>query len=694
MIDIKTLNRILRESLHAFADGRILDGIDDLRMLLPYCTEDATVGAEIMSIEENYNHMLSFLRDGGNDDGRHRVQEKIRLRGLTLTLQACRAIRLNIGEDHYGKTWRRLHDTYGTEARKAVFAKWQSLLTPEERCETQDDVFDILWTEPLWTKQDTAFWYDFITQQQDMVQQHLAGALFLAAWEYCDTEKACLLTLLAETECHRTHITAVTYLLLLRLRHKDLPILMPGLPGKLRTGKGRQLVAEVQQEVLLMLVAEEDMKAEMEETELLGNSLKTWETIDLDNVRAYAEIKARYLKNRLKRGLDPNLAKVSLLHSCKYLQRAAHWFLPLDKSHPLFQSVMVDEKGNEKQRLSLLVDLIMDCDVDKLATLYLISTDKDFSGVAQQLDSQELPDAESIIVPDYSVRYIVQDLYRFFLHSPLSSQVVNPFRAEQTLADIPELAPLFTADDRMRSCRLLHESGRNAQALEGIDKLIGQEGADAEKLLLKGQVQTSMECYPEAIASLQGADMLEPDNIDTLRLLSECYRQQERHEDEVETLQRLAALQPDDGSYRHLIAMAMTRAGRTEEALQLFFQLDYETEEDDALVIKSIACTAFALGRLDIAERYTRKELQLDESVTYLTYLRMGHIQLLQGHWKEGIDYYLKYVSDYCKENEETADQALILVREQLEALTARGVAKEDTRLVQDILQAATRGTL
>ena len=695
MIDAKTLDYILQDSLQNFAAGHILDGIHSLRMLLPYCTAENIVSVEAESLEENYNHMLSFLRNGGDDANRRHVQEKIQLHGIALTQQACRTIRLHLGDDHYSKALSRLHDIYGAKTQDAIFAKWQSLLTPEETCEVQDDIFDLLWTAPLWTAQDTALWYDFITRQQDMVQQHLAGALFLSAWEYCDTEKIRLLSLLADTKCHRTHIATITYLLLLRLRHKGLAMLMPPLPNELHTRKDRQLAPQVQSEMLLMLLAEEDMKREMEEAETLAKDFATGkQKVNFDSIKAYIELKARYLKRRLERGLDPNLAKVSLLHSCKYLHRIAHWFLPLDKSHPLFQSVMIDEKGREKQHLSLLVDLILDCDVDKLATLYLISTDKDFSGVAHQLDNQELPDAEDLIIQDYSIRYIMQDLYRFFLHSPLSTQTFNPFRSKQTLTDIPELAHLFTTDDRIHTCSLLFETGRDAQALAALDKLIEHKGAAAPMLLLKGQILMYQKRYPEAIASLQSADILQPDNIETLRLLTECYAQQQRFEDELENLQRLSELLPDEATYRRLIPKAMAKAGRNEEALQRFFKLDYETQEDDETILSGIASTAFALSRFDVAWRYTEKELLLSEGKNWSAHLRAGHIKLLQGGWKESIDSYIQFIITYCKETGQEREAALAHFDKEQDTLTAKGIAQEDFLLLRDILQATASGTL
>ena len=697
MIDLKTLRLITQNGLQNFAAGRILNGIAALRTLLPYCATETIISAEAESLEENYQHMLSFLRKGGDDGKRNEVQAKIQRQGIALLEQTSRAIRLSIGDDHYSK------------ALKTVSLETNILETDER----QDDIFDMLWTSPIWTAQDTALWYDFLLKQRDMVQQHLMGAVFLSLWEYYDAEKMQLLGLLADSECHRTYITAVSYLLLLRLRHKELAPLMPPLPDRILSRKGQALIAQVQLEMLLMLVSEKDMEDELKEAEGLtkrvaplllsqgGENTEQKASPRGDLVGAIKDIitlRGRYMRKRLQRGLDINLSKMPLLHHCEYMRRTAHWFLPFDKTHPLFQSVMIDKNGNEKHHLSNLVDLIMDCDVDKLAMLYLVANDKNFSKAVQQLDEQELPGIEDAAIPEYTIRFIMQDLYRFFVHSPLHTQLVNPFREEQTLLHFPELAALFSAKDCINCCRLLFELGRDKQAITLLDDLIGRKGASAPALLLKGQVLMNMQHYTEATACLRSAEILQPEDADILRCLAECYAAQHRFEEELEYLQRLAELFPNDETYRRLIPMTLIKAGREEEALKLLFKLDLEMSEDDEdypRLISCIADTALAVGKLDVAERYSEKEQTLSDSPT--AFLRMGHIKLLQGEWKGSIDHYEQFINTFCKKNDKDAKAALELlnadwsIRKIANSKMVNGqmVNAHDLLLIYDILQAA-----
>ena len=692
MIDLKTLRLITRDGLQAFAVGRVLDGIAALRSLLPYCEGETIVHAEAESLEKNYHYMLSFLRKGGNDEKRYDVQAKIQRQGIALMEQASRAIRLILSGDYYSKALKALQDSFGQNAEENVVQAFKSSPLKGETEARQDDLFDLLWTSPLWTAQDTAFWYDFILTQRDMVQQHFMGAVFLSLWEYYDSEKIQLLGLLADSECHRTHITAVAYILLLRLRHRELAPMMPPLPGCLRSKKGRKLVAQVQYEMLLMLVSEKDLEMEVKEAEVITRELLMDKNgLNIDNIKKLISMKGRYIRNRLQRGFDINLSKIPLLHNCDYMRRISHWFLPFDKTHPLFQSVMIDEKGNEKHNLSTLVDLIHDCDVDKLAMLYLVSKDKDFSKAVQHLDDQGLPGLEDAIVPEYTVRFIMQDLFRFFGHSSLHTQLVNPFRIEPTLLDFPDIAALFSGEDAVACCNLLFELEHDEQVLAILDNIMERDGASAPALLLKGKALRRLKRTSQAISSARSAEILEPDNTDILRFLVECYAQQNRFEEELEYLQRMAELLPDDRTIRRLIPVAMTKLGRDEEALQLLFKLDYELEENDedaGTVFSLIADTALSLAKLDIAERYTEKELGIRNEGSGPALLRMGYIRLLQGDWKGCIDYGEQFINIFCKETGKDIKAALAVLDTQWSGSKWLNDRQSDLLLIHDVLQA------
>lgn len=191
---------------------------------------------------------------------------------------------------------------------------------------------------------------------------------------------------------------------------------------------------------------------------------------------------------------------------------------------------------------------------------------------------------------------------------------------------------------------------------------------------------------------MRSAEILQPDNTDILRFLIECYAIQHRFEEELEYLLRLSELLPENMKIRRLIPVTMNKIGRKEEALQLFFKLDYESTEDDedyATIISNIADTALALDKLDIAERYTEKELELSDGKNWVAQLRMGHVRLLQGDWKRSLDCYEQFVNIFCELNKAEAKTAISEFNKSQEMLVSKGIKKEDLLLIHDILQAA-----
>ena len=233
-----------------------------------------------------------------------------------------------------------------------------------------------------------------------------------------------------------------------------------------------------------------------------------------------------------------------------------------------------------------------------------------------------------------------------------------------------------------------------------LDFCLKREGASASALLLKGKALRRQKQLSEAINCVRNAEILEPDNTDILRFLAECYAQQNRFEEELEYLQRLSELLPEDRTLRRLIPVTMSKLGRNEEAMQLLFKLDYESTENDEdynAVIALIADTALSLGKIDIAERYTEKELEKRDEGLWMAQMRMGHIKLLQGDMKSAIDHYEQFINIYCKENGEDIKVALNVLNanwSKRQMVNGQMVTSPNLLLIHDILQASSDKSL
>ena len=319
---------------------------------------------------------------------------------------------------------------------------------------------------------------------------------------------------------------------------------------------------------------------------------------------------------------------------------------------------------------------------------------------------------EDAQVPPFSPRIVMQDLYRFFGHSPLSSQLTNPFKKNAYPAYFSVFFPLLTSPQQVSLAELLLELGQEKLTIRLLQKAIETEGASAPALLLLAKAHDGQGDLARAISLAQSAELLEPKNTDALRFLAESYARQGRYNEELEYLEKLKALSPaysapEGGSSPFkeeaevglalLIAAATAGAGREEEALQLYFRLDFEMPEDAEsrpLVYSAIADIALSLGKLDVAERYTEKELQARPSGVPEAQMRMGHIRLLGGDWKGSIGHYTEFINTYVQQNGGDANIALSKLNGQWTLLRKKGIGETDLQLIHDILQASANGTL
>ena len=111
---------------------------------------------------------------------------------------------------------------------------------------------------------------------------------------------------------------------------------------------------------------------------------------------------------------------------------------------------------------------------------------------------------------------------------------------------------------------------------------------------------------------------------------------------------------------------------------------------DESVVIGGRLRVCLALDKLDIAERYTEKELELSDGKKWEAHRRMGHIRLLQGDWKSALGCYDKYIILFSKDFDGDTDIPLAKLTQSQEMLVEKGIKREDLLLIHDILQAST----
>ena len=687
MIDLSTLNAIHRQATESLQAYRIAEGLRGLDVLMQEC-QDQQLAREAEAAELDYSRMLDFLAEGGHDDNHPSIQDEL-VRRLLRTLDAtARQVRLQKAEDLYGKAHLRLVQSFGTEAANILRMQWNEQQGMTERYETEDLLFDLLWTMPVWNSHHTAEWYEFISRLDELTKQHLTGAVILSLWEYFDAEKFTLLCLLSESEQEAPRILAIMGYVLLALKYEE----RLGLYDTLRlNSKDREtvhIVQLLQRELLLMRESPKVNKAI--NRELARLNLQQTDPAELH----------RQLENAMQRygrllalGIDLDLNKASLLHSSRFLRSVSHWWAPFDESRPIVQDMFIRQDGELAEGLRNMFSRSAECSVNRYAICEAMQQHVNLASLDQQLmqfvqqqneededeDSEELrPDEEEKARINHRLRQrlltrgFVQNAYRFFHHSPLMNEVTNPFEANLILSDDKWLRSFLPTSQQQQTAHLLLQFQQHAEALRILRHIADREGFSAQRLRMMGQCLQGEGDLKGAVQYYNQADLLEADDPWTLSQMEICYVNLKHYDRLWDILQRLDRLQPDDVGIARRMAACLLMQGKHAEALNYLYKVEL-ADADDPSTLTQIALSSAHIGRSDTALKYLGKRLEHERPLQKEERLMAGAVYLAQGNWPEALSFFRQ------------ADlEAFDTFRPQLLSL---GISEHDIQLLRDIIE-------
>lgn len=666
-MDAKIRNNLVSSCYENFQQFRITLALDVLVPIVHYCS-NPEIKSKAESLKENYRCMTAFLAQGVNPDQKaFELQKEVVTQGLRTLEAANRDIRLSAAEDTYAQKFAQLQRKYGNP-EEAIISKWNFLPSPDERIEVQDDLFNLLWTEGIWTSAQMSRWYDFISLQPVIVARHLLGAVFLSAWEFHDTEKIALLMAMTDSSIQDIAVTAATYTILLLDKYKNYPF---ACEGNAQMKNFRKYVFGVQRGIMLIHWTREATKNEEDE---MARVAMMKDDVEMEE---FVKAKMDFVRFMMRNDLDVNLSsRPHLYPSCKFLREPSHWFLPFDKTIPFIHDFIVDSKGNVNKKLELLADNIVDCDTDKYAVFELMSKSKSASSMASSIDEEILDGVKARNdVHPYSV---IRNLYRFFSFSAFKDELSSPFESLNGMWDNEAVRNLLTADQKLQISRIFKETGQTATARGTLKEIMQETGADADTLVLSADCEMQEGNDRNALFYLRQAELLDDDDMGIKTRMQQCLSRLGMDEELVILLRRMIELSPDDRTLYSALTEVFMRREMYREAMEVYFLLDYKYPEDTDVVGSIVTC-ALHLGEYSVASRYNNK---LTGCASMLT---RGHIHFLQDNWKEAIQAYKDYVMA-LHDNGKYYDEITKAIMEGLELVRQLGKEEREVQIMQDVI--------
>lgn len=667
MIDNATLKALHRQVSELLLDYRLSEGLEGIGLVTRECS-DRQLSRSLETLTLSYGKMMDFLGQDGKDENRSRIQDELQRNAFSLLNAAVRQTRVEHAEDIYGKTRRLLLFDFGEDAGRILQERWNREQGMTERYETQDRIFDLLWTMPLWDSKDTAEWYEFVSRQDTLVQQHFTGAVFLATWEHFDGEKVTFLRLMADAEDDEVHALAATLLALVLMRYGKQLASYPALPLNLRSKRLSTTFCQVQHEMLLM-------KESPKVNELVNKAITDLKPSqpDFDQKMKRA---MRQMGEFAIQGFDMDLSKIPLLHSSKFLRVISHWWAPFDESRPLIQEFFTRRDGNLAQGIRTLFWRSNECSLSRYALCEIMSEHIDLNMMENRLTDifESMGGMDELSPqPQHFVRNNVQNLYRFFYHSPLSREIVcNPFEGDFLMPDNRYLRPCFGKARMAELCELLTRVHQAEPALRYLQELTAKEGASAQTLRMMGYCYKLQDKPRQAAQLLAQADMLEENHAWTLKQLAECYAKSGQTDSLLDVLRRMETLEPDEIGIPLQIADCLIRMNRLGEALNYLYKAELAQPDNTDIITRIMVCNA-RLGKFDVAAKYMERRVNSEDKWETDDYLSAGDVYLLEGEWKKAIEQYRKAGSESF--------------RQHTDDILALGIPDKDLALIRDIVQ-------
>lgn len=686
MIDESTLKAIHKQASEALMDYHIAEGLHGMSVLMQECA-DQQLARTLESIRLDYDGMMDFLSEGGTDEAHTRIQESLVQQALHVLDSISRAIRLQQGEDLYAQAYSRLFATYGPDITQALRLQWKAQQGMTERYETQDLLFDLLWTMPQWDSRQTAEWFEFLSRMDTLTQQHLLGGILLSTWEYFDKEKAILLQLMCESEHDGVRALAVTACVLLTLRYTKRIKLYPTLRLNLKQEDTTRAIRYLQRELILMKESPKVNKAINQELNRLNFQKMGPQLFHQELER----IMRRY-GNMFAMGIDMDLNKVTLLHSSRFLRSISHWWAPFDESRPIVQEFFIRKDGEIANGVRTMFERSTDCSVNRYALCEAMMNHVNLDNLDQQLmqfeqaqreQDEDEDDGESFTEEDKEkalralrfrlcLRNIVHNIYRFFHHSPLAGKVENVFEMSLLLPDNEFLRPAFRRKHMLDLCHLLLQFQYNDDAFRYLQEIVEQQGATAELLRMMGQCRQNTHNLEQAVQYFSQADILEENDPWTLSQMEMCYVKMKRFDKLWEILTRFDVLYPDNPSVTRRMAGCLVMQGKHAEALNYLYKLEL-TDQNDPTTLSQIAVSSAHIGRFDTARKYILKRQQAKKPLTKEERLMAGSVYFAEGDWAQALS---------------MLEQADLAAYDSYEpALASLGISIGDIRLMRDMIE-------
>ncbi|MEA4851453.1 MAG: CDC27 family protein [Paludibacter sp.] len=385
-------------------------------------------------------------------------------------------------------------------------------------------------------------------------------------------------------------------------------------------------------------------------------------------------------------GADVYMSTFSMLKGFPFFNEFTNWLLPFDVRTTAVSELFANK---DKSVLSLFVGNYNMCNSDKysfcLSILQMPEKQRNMMQQSFNMESEQMEEMakdEALLKPNLVAKNIskqyIQDLFRLFKLHPQHNDFSDMF-VPALLMHRSYLFGILAANGDIKAEIAEYYFSKNhyKQALDLYEELLKEEEPTA------ALYQKAAYCYQQtsqlqsALDAYLKADIIQPDDLWTIRKIALCYRLLGQFAKALEFYQHADFLKPDNKSTIMNIGQCLVELGKYKEALNYYHKLE-DDQNSELKVERAIVWCAFVSGDLAQAAYYSQKIIESTPKTQDL--LNAGHIAWCDGKKTIAIDYYIRCMESLHFNTDVFTD----LIHEDKIHLINNGVHPDDYHLMID----------
>ncbi len=719
--------------LHFLSTFQLINAFEKTSLLV----KELQIGEYSDRLEDlqlTYKYLLQYYVDGIEDPERKIVYNKLKAK-LFLLISELREELLLRNSSSFEYTQKRYFphnqkynssvelfqalNYYHSQSSILIDSK-QNHLTELKRLRSnyesiQPELFGLFWLTTFYKTDEKTLYSKILNEDYPgRIEKNLmVSALTLNLWRMFDEKKLMMLfdaCLVSDMWVKQRALVGLCFVL---ARYNRFLPFFPSIRNRLVLLADDQHVVENFQNIIIQIIgtAETDKISKKMREEILPEMMKIspllkdkMDTDSIVNIDEWGEEnpewqeildksgvseKLQELSEMQMEGADVYMSTFSMLKNFPFFSEISHWFLPFDAG---FSAVNELFKSEEKTLLSSFVNSVVMCNSDKYSfCLSILQMPEQQRGMlkhsmgaeAEQMD--EMNKDEAMLTPDLVAKNIskqyIQDLFRFFKLHPQRHDFSDMF-GYSLLMHQTYLFDILSSETKFKEAiaEYYFSKSHYAQAVELFEELlieITPAAAIYQKIGYSYQ-QTSQ--LDKALDAYHKADIIQPDDLWTVRKMAMCYRLSGNFEKALEYYQHVEFLKPDQASVLLQIGHCYLELKKYKDALSIYYKLDAK-ETDNVKVWRAIVWCNFISGNIPNAAYQSNK--LIENEPTAQDYLNAGHIAWCQHNLKEALNFYQKSIELFNGSRELFLDS----FNEDKPYLMVNGVDVDEIPLLLDALK-------